>query len=290
MIMRFVPIVAVGLALDLSMAFVLAQAVPAQPALAQRHYQDFRAGRFDEAQLMYLDDGAEYIKREPEGLRIALPANKPDMPPTGFAWQNTIAGDFEITVTYQVLEAEAPKSGKPSDIVIFVPFESEEPREWVAISRSVCPWGDEVAAFHGMNNANGPHVVATNGQWKLMRHPFPASERAGKLRLRRTGSTVFYLAAKNQSDDFRELHKEPCSTGDVLWVRVYLENGGALTPYSARIVDFQVNAGEHKAPPPDDRRRSAGRFWTLLLAIALLSALSLGLWFALRRKRARTLL
>jgi len=273
MITRIIAILTLALALGLSTSKALGQPRPAA-ALALRYHQDFRAGRFDQQQLTYLDNAADYIKGEQEGLRISLPANMPDMPPTGFAWQDTIAGDFEISVTYEILEAAPAKSGKPSDIVIFVPFESEEPREWVAISRSVCPWGDEVAAFHGMNNADGPHVVATNGTWKLMRHPFPASERSGKLLLRRTGSTIAYLAADSGSDAFRELHQEPCSTGDVLWVRVYAENGGALTPYSVRILDFQINAGKEQRG-----------YWVFLLAIVLLVVLFLGLWFALWRKR-----
>src|SRR5262249_19540327 len=138
----------------------------------------------------------------------------------GFVWNNKIAGDFEITLTYQFLDAESPPSGKPSELVVFVPFESEEPSEWVAVARSVLSRArNEFAAYHGKTQPSG--------EWKLMRTPSPATAREGKLRLKRMGSTIFYLAAENGSDDFRELHQEPCGTGDVLWARVSTENGGA---------------------------------------------------------------
>jgi hypothetical protein len=271
----WLPLLILTAALGLS-AIALAQPGQGQPSRVE-YSHDFREGRFDENQMVYIDDSARYIKREKEGLCISLPPDMPNRPPAGFVWQNRVAGDFEVTLTYEILEAETPRAGKPAELVVFAPFESEEPREWVAMARSVSPGAEnEFAAYHGRTHPDG--------EWKLERKAFAAAAPTGKLLLKRTGSTIAYLAAENGSDELQERHREPCGTGDVLWIRVSAENGGALTAYSVRIPELKVKSGDEA--PAGRAERGAQRRWTaIVVAAAILIALGLASWHSVRRFR-----
>src|SRR5262249_31101047 len=111
----WLPLLILTATLGLS-AIALAQLGQGQPSRAE-YYQDFREGRFDENQMTYLEDSARYIRREKAGLCISLPPDMPNRPPAGFVWQNRVAGDFEIALAYEILEAETPRSGKPAELV-----------------------------------------------------------------------------------------------------------------------------------------------------------------------------
>jgi hypothetical protein len=74
-------------------------------------YQDFRGKDIDE-NLFRLQgaDAAQRIKVEPQGLRITLPP-EPKTTSVGIATSAATKGDFEITVGYEIIQAERPKMG-----------------------------------------------------------------------------------------------------------------------------------------------------------------------------------
>ena len=97
------------------------------------------------------------------------------------------------------------------------------------------------------------------------------------------GSTIFYLAADNDSDDFVELDRHQCGTGDVPWARTTAENGGANTAYSVRVTEFTVKAVDTDGPGPG----VTAKVWIACTSFALMAAATFGVWLIVRLRRAR---
>src|SRR5262245_1076406 len=78
---------------------------------AEDIYQDLRGQDFDKQRFrLHGPDAALYTKSEPQGLRVTLPAHvKND--PVGLHTKFPVQGDFEITLGYEILQAERSPKG-----------------------------------------------------------------------------------------------------------------------------------------------------------------------------------
>jgi len=226
--------------------------------------QDFREGKFDERKLKYVNRNHwTEIVPEPGGLRIAFAADKPDTPLKGLEWQKALEGDFEVTMGYEVLNAEKPPSGKASELFIWLFFWDEGTglKETITLSRSVRPGrGGQFSIYHGKGRDH---------DFKVQMKTFvvqPAQARVGKLRLKRTGATVSYFVAQAGDKEFTMLAEEPVTTDDVRVVQVAAANGGTLHPYEVRILDLEIK-GRKAVPVP---KSSTGWIWiAVLLGVGL---------------------
>jgi hypothetical protein len=78
--------------------------------LEKTFYRDFRkADSLDDDFKLIGPDATSLTKFEPEGLRISLPAKRITREPIGVAPRFKIKGDFEITVSYEIINADPPK-------------------------------------------------------------------------------------------------------------------------------------------------------------------------------------
>src|SRR5438128_2650508 len=75
-------------------------------------YHDFRnKDNLDANFKLVGPEAAKRVKPEPEGLRITLPAKQKNPDAVGVAPKFSIKGDVEITVGYEILQADQPKEG-----------------------------------------------------------------------------------------------------------------------------------------------------------------------------------
>jgi len=75
-------------------------------------HQDFRAGsRLTPGLKMFGPDLDRTARRDGKGLRITLRKDRKTKGAVGIETQFSISGDFEITLAYEILSVNKPKSG-----------------------------------------------------------------------------------------------------------------------------------------------------------------------------------
>src|SRR5205085_8023055 len=88
-------------------------------------------------------DAVKLIKAEPRGLRINLPAALNNTEPVGVATQFPLQGDVEITVGYEIIHADRPKSGWGVGLEVYLMTDTPK-REALGFYRKTSPDGTDV--------------------------------------------------------------------------------------------------------------------------------------------------
>ncbi len=99
--------------------------------------------------LTYGPEAPECVKFEPEGLRITLPLGYPrQRSGTGVVTDFGVRGDFEITLSFEILQEPRPGfPGNPTDLMlVVVPVEHPEPDTWHKASQNQAVLSREVAS------------------------------------------------------------------------------------------------------------------------------------------------
>lgn len=229
------------------------------PDLKAEWQFDFRGGNFDRDQLVPVGNlslyGWQLLKPEPRGLRIIIPHHQGKERPTlGVAPTFTIHGDFEITTSYELVAADAPKTPIPVGGQIYIL--AQNTLNGASILRGVADEGQHrYFLFWAVRDAGGRRPVFQS---------FPAETRRGKLRFCRTGELLRFFVAEENTPDFRELAQakfgtepiglfrvesitngQPCSA-ETLWDRIEIR--------AEKLVPFEIPI--HKAT---DERAAAPR-------------------------------
>jgi hypothetical protein len=257
---------------------VLAASVGAEP-LPELLRQDFRGGKITEPVLKRVGQTPErYMKGEALGLRITLPG-KQALAPVGVSSRLAVHGDFEITLTYQILKADKPSTGYGAGVSLWV-SSTEAGDATATLARFVRPKeGDVYSTDHA---SNGP-----DGKRKHRDRRFPSESSTGRLRLVRSGPTLLYLVANGNDSDFRELRKEEFGSEPLKAVRVAAETGGAPVAVDVRLIDLEIRAKELSASPPPAHTARRSDWWVWCAALAAGAVLALGGLFYRRRSRSR---
>ncbi len=207
---------------------------------------------------------ARTVAREAGGVRIRLPALTQTVPQTGLYSYFSVAGDFEISVAYAVIDMAPPANGYGKSCGIAV--ETPGPADMVSLAR-------------GVEVGKGPGYIVTRGHradgpmsYESTHHPSTA--KAGRLLLRREKADVVCLAADGPQGDFRELVRLPFTPATVSKVRLFADPGESHGSVDARLTQFQVRAveiagGAAKYEPP---RPWGWRWWTGLGGIGVVAA------------------
>jgi hypothetical protein len=132
---------------------------PGQQGLDERRF-DLREGHGEGAQLKLVGEGADaYLFREPEGLRIKLPPREEKFPYMGITPRAGIQGDFEVTLSYQILQLPRAATGAGPKVNLCAQI--QENSDLVSIERlNHSIQGDIVIARHGYTGADGKRVRA----------------------------------------------------------------------------------------------------------------------------------
>ena len=242
---------------------------------------DFRGRKIDENLFAFVGPYAKrQIKEEAGGLRIVLPAEFAKPAPTGLLWKSRVAGDFEITLSYELLKANRPTKGGGVGVNLYL--KTDTPK-------------DEAVLLSRIHQVKGGNVyfctrttVNKEGNRQADKTAIPTEALSGMLRLTRRGREVAYSVAEGDKADFRRLHAVDLGTEEVKYLRIAVDPGGSESPVEARLRSFVVkqqmepvaDAPPPKAPAQDEPSSSK---WPLyLLALIGLIVLGCGGWFCWR--------
>lgn len=230
-------------------------------------------------------DAKDHAKFEASGLRITLPAGFAKVRPAlGVASNCVVRGNFEITVSYDVLldpeQADTAEFG--TRLALIVGMESPN-QSTIKFSRSVrARTGVEYLAFSAQWNA-------AEGKHDKRYLPLVTKTKAGRMRLVRTDGVISFLAAERDKD-FENLRSYAFTTDDMNTVRVVANTDGPKASFDVRLSDFRIRFGtpaeqaaDGRAPEPavradvGDQKQAGGHGWlTALVLIGVMFALILG--------------
>jgi hypothetical protein len=227
-------------------------------------YLDFRAGNIP-PEIQFLDDSEDYVHPEAEGLRVQLRKDDPVHPRVTTATDTSIKGDFEITLTYEILQAEPPPEGDSSfGVGIMLAVNGNARIGWYARpGKRVVLWDRPGSTGH-----------------RVLEDDFaPARDRSGRLRLQRTGRKLRFLwSAERSGDKFDSIHECPYPQ-EVTVIRLVAETNKLARNLDARFIDLRIRGG------PVTARRVMRRVWFWLALLALVLVIALAGWNYLRRHR-----
>jgi hypothetical protein len=191
----------------------------------------------------------------------------------GIATRFAIQGDFEITVGYEILEAERPVTGSGVGLELYL--DSDTPAQHaLAFHRIVRPKEGQVYfCDHKLTDEDGKRVTR--------REQFPAADKSGRLRLTRVGKQVTFASAEGQGE-FRELCQHEFAD-EVKCLHVRAFHGKSQKAVNLRIADLRIRAPESPEVAGAQNRPSSLRLWILAGAGAGLLLTT----FVIRRRMLR---
>ena len=201
--------------------------------LTAEYHQDFRSGKFDYKTLRLVGGSAEeLVKAETEGLRIRMPAGVHNPAAVGVVPRFRVRGDFEITATVAIVNADNPVRGYGVAATLWA--ETDTPtEEAVTIERGIIPReGDRFTS----TRVSGPQ---TNRKYDVRRAI--AKSRKGKIRMERVGSTVTTSYADGDQP-FRKLRTVELGHEDLTMVRAAAETGVSDHAVEISLEDLTIRA------------------------------------------------
>ncbi len=198
--------------------------------------QDFRGRLMPERPWQLAGDGAESLTRPEEtGLRVTIPAGRSAGPahrnPVGVVLGNAVAGDFDISCGYEIVQMELPQKGWGVGFELFVMTDTPT-QEAFALERMLRPDGANVYLCSRNTSLNGKREF-------LIKH-VPAAGTTGRLRLTRTGRELTAWCAEG-GGDYRELGRYDLGPENLTTVRFAANPGVGLNAIDVRIGDVKVH-------------------------------------------------
>jgi hypothetical protein len=252
---------------------------------ARDDHFDFR-GKPMPDNLTLIPFGSEsFVKSEPEGLRITLPKDRKDLGLVAVGTRFGLQGDFEITATLEILQAEQPKEGFGVGTSLYI-NKVEPVAEGATLGRLVRPKGSQVIFWD-----QGLGRKKEELQFDVDFRPFAANQ--FRLRLQRTAAQLSYLLAKGlEGDNFDELPAKEFGGTDIKQVLVRVSTGQQPAHVDVRLVDLRIRSGAPPATPIPARSVEVGsRGWLVAALFVFVVILALGvvvLALLLRRQRPAT--
>jgi serine/threonine protein kinase len=257
---------------------------PIQSSASGDFYQDFRGGKPPVLPLTpFGSDVQEVTRSEKEGFRITLPRNRTQTDQVGLELRAPVKGNFEITSSYEILQADVPKSGHGVGFDLFVEIDS--PKLDMTEVLRICRVNEGEVYTCAR--------ISTDDQGKrTYNHDFiPSTAKSGRLRIARIGREATLWAAEGATGEFKELCRYDLGTEDVHLICVNAFPGHAQNFLDLRILDLRVHslnsseitALEQLAERKSDRSRGGLAAVGLLGLIVIVTAF--GVWYVAVRSR-----
>lgn len=248
-------------------------------AKANAEYKiDFRRERYD-VRWLRIDapaGTARLVKPEKTGLRFTVPAGLGQGPTV--ATKFGVAGDFEITGTFEALSRVRPDIGWGMGPELFI----KPPGGWdkfASAGRFLRPEATVYSLVHGFK---------VEEEKKYDANTVPAESRTGRFRLIRTGATLHFQVAEGENSKFVERFATEFGTEPLEFVRLAAVTGGSQKMVDVLWKDLTVRAEElpgfsASGARPQNLARNLG--WLLAAAIALVAAAAVIWWRTAARRR-----
>ncbi len=268
---------------SLTIAMTLLIPGPGADPLVELVNQDFRERNETNPVLKWMGPTPEkFMRPEAAGLRITLPEKTPEKKkgsvPVGVTYRVPIHGDFEATLTYEILKIGKPASGYGAGVNFWASMDSPG-ADVASLAHFIRPQGAELfVTDHGFDDSGGNRKHASVD--------FPTKARTGKLRLVRSGSTIIYLISNGTDAEFKELRREEFGSDPLRAVCGAADTGGAAVEVDILLVDFQIKAKEQSIMLTQNPITKNSIWADLSIGLAIVGALALAV-VSVRRYRRR---
>ncbi len=242
--------------------------------LSEFHH-DFRGQTLPkELSMLNPQEGKFLVNEEPEGLRIKV--IKPWIPPTQGVGVKTafgLKGDFEATLTMEMLAGDAPPRGQSIGLALFLsPIKYTTYKEAAAIDRFV------------EKDTQGVRWWATDGTRK---GSVPSSDQIVRLGLKRTGTILHYLWAPGmKGGELQEIGQAEWPK-EIEFIRVIAFLGKTPVNVEVRLLDLRVR-GNFTRKTVFAAPKGALSFY-LFVGMVVTLVLALSVWIVVRRRRKKEL-
>lgn len=230
----------------------------------------FQGGRVDPNEFRLTGTNiARALRIDERGLRITLRPDEANKLPVGLVPRFGVHGDFEITLSFEILNLEKPASRTGAGLSIYVNQVSKE-HEAAAVARLMQPGGASMfTAMRAFSPEGGKRIFQGSSR--------PAQATWGRLRLARKGATLSFQASESDSKIFREFYQTEWGTEDLDGIRFAADNGGSASLVDVRIHWVHVRADNFRSaeplPPP-----ASPQLWPLWIVPVLVMAVGLWQW------------
>ena len=206
------------------------------------------------------------------GIRLYLPADPKGAKQTGMYSYFALAGDFEVSANYAVIDVPMPTKGYGAGFGLAV--DTGGPEGDVTVRR-----GQWIGEGDGVQVVRGQKI---DGEMKYETKFFPTTAKQGRFVLRREKDEVVVLAAANPTSEPTELHRVPFTETTVRSFRVFADSGGSPTIVHGRITALTATAGEITGGIPE-HDRDKFPVWGIVVSVVLATLLGLLVWYGVRR-------
>jgi hypothetical protein len=195
------------------------------------------------------------MSQEDNALRITWNSKNRRTAPVGVSSIHILQGDFDITASYALLDAEPPEKGYGTGA-----------RLWISLADGGTVSLGRVNLPNKKGHAHVAYYVkkVSDGKNKIRNKFEPTQAKAGSLRLVRNDNMLSYLIAEYDSDDFAEIFRAEIGTQDVTGLTFTATTGGDKCGVDLRLTRLRIRADKLST-----ERSSAGGFWTYVFWISL---------------------
>lgn len=247
----------------------------------QEYYHSFK-GNPEITQDFNLDglDPADCVNVEPEGLRMTFPTGHAGKRMgTGLATTFPVRGDFEITMSYEIVKEPKPADAGDGTALYLWADLNKPTMNRAMLSRADWP-GPMFTIWVHLSDEGAAKPKVDNMK------TFPTTLTKGRLRMVRTGSLLAHYVADAEGGEFTLLDEHPFGAEELERVRIGGYTGGVAAALDFRITDLRIRAQSlptfpAAAPPPRKGRLAVA------LAAALAATFAAGVWLFARKYRRR---
>lgn len=213
----------------------------------------------------------KWIQHDGASLRFRIPAVK-DVPQLGLYTYFAMAGDFEVSVSYEIVSLPTPQSGFGSEIGVAV--DAETAKLSIALTRALKTDGGSGLKVTRSKPTSGGEPVFKEAAFQ------PTKAKRGSLILKREKAELVCLASEKADEEPAEVGRFPFTDTTVRKIRLFADPGGAPNAIDARLFDFKARAEEITGATPE-RELAGGYGWWLTVG----ALLAVGVGYLIHRRR-----
>ncbi len=228
----------------------------AKPQLLDNHF-----GRYG------LESG---IVRDGDAIHFRLPAQEKAVPQTGLYSLFALAGEFEVSASYDWIDVPPPKEGYGVSCGIAVETLKNAPGGgYVSVARAHLPRkGAYFTVTHGKPNESGMKYDPGPDSPYAAR----ATIKKGQLIIRREQANLVCLAA-DEGKEPELLCTIPFTEGSIRKVLLFVDPGGSATPVDVALSQIRIKAEKH-ATEPTRIEGNGMSLWTIVLMALIVVAVA----------------
>ena len=209
------------------------------------------------------------IVRDGDAIRFRLPALEKPVPQTGLYSLFALAGEFELSATYEWIDVPPPETGYGVSCGIAVETLKQAPGGgYVSVARAHLPRkGSYYTVTRGTPNESGMKYDPGPDS------PYPARASSKKWQLiirREQGSIVCQAANEGQEPEL--LCTIPFTEASIRKVLLFVDPGGSTTSVDVALSQIRIKAEKHATEPKrlDPQGMS---MWIIVLVVVAVAAL-----------------